>query len=265
MSQTLFSIRMRSARDGRHISGAERLVPAGELEGLAGLLVRRALEHPRAAAAEIHLTIEEIPLGRLNRGRLPDVHTLRVDNFRQGRQVALVLLERAGVRMQAARLAIERLAAGAAPDGGCMRGAMLMDACDGHRMESDWARGIRASHMDLDSVAEEELRRRLAPHALDNEHVREALVLAAKVLATPGLVAELCWSDDPDYVAGYVASPGNGYQRISHLKPRGDELGGRVFFLRPGCCLDAVVEHLEKSVWLFDRVGRIHPPTDWRG
>lgn len=265
MSQTLYSIRMRSARDGRHISGAERLVPDGELEGLAGFLVRRALQHPRGAAAEIQLTIEEIPPGRLNRGQLPDVHTLRVANFRQGRQAALVLLERAGVRMQAARLAIERLAGGAAPDGGCMRGAMLVDARDGHRMEPDPARGIRASHMDLDPAAEEELRRRLAPYALDNEHVRDALVLAAKVLATPGLVAELCWSDDPDYVTGYVATPRDGYLRISHLKPMGDELGGRAFFVRPGCCLDAVMEHLEKSVWIFDRVGRIHPPMDWQG
>ena len=43
--------------------------------------------------------------------------------------------------------------------------------------------------------------------------------------------AEICWSDDPDYVAGYVASRHGGYVRFPHMKERGDPLGGRIYFV----------------------------------
>ena len=33
-----------------------------------------------------------------------------------------------------------------------------------------------------------------------------SIVLATKVSAHPATVAELCWSDDPEYITGYVAS-----------------------------------------------------------
>lgn len=45
----------------------------------------------------------------------------------------------------------------------------------------------------------------------------------------PGIVAELCISDDPDYVTGYVGSLELGYVRIMKLKEMGDPNGGRIF------------------------------------
>jgi 6-carboxyhexanoate--CoA ligase len=157
------------------------------------------------------------------------------------------------------------LAEGPAPGGCSMRGAMLVDAASGHRLEPDRARGVRASRMDLTPAAEGELRRGLAALGLDNEHVREALVLAAKVLSAPGIVAELCWSDDPAYTAGYVAGPSLGYVRFSHLKPLGEERGGRAFFVRSeGLDLAAFIEHLERSVLLVDRIGALHGAAPWK-
>jgi 6-carboxyhexanoate--CoA ligase len=136
---------------------------------------------------------------------------------------------------------------------------MLVDAATGDRLEPDPARGVRASRMDLTPVAEERLRGALAERGLDNIHVREALVLAAKVLTTPGIMAEVCWSDDPEYPAGYVASPARGYVRMTHLKARGDKYGGRAFFFRrEGFALEEVICHLETAVFLFDEIGILH-------
>lgn len=146
-----------------------------------------------------------------------------------------------------------------------MRGAILIDAADGRRLEPDPVRGVRASRMDLTPAAAQRLRQGLASLGLDNPHVREALTLAAKVLSTPGIVAELCWSDDPDYTAGYVASAHHGYVRFPHLKPLGDGRGGRAFFLRTeGLDLEAVIEHLERSVLLIDDIGALNGPRPWR-
>ena len=58
--------------------------------------------------------------------------------------------------------------------------------------------------------------------------MREALVLATKVQSCPGIVGELCWSDDPDYTVGYVACNGI-YHRIPNMKEMGNPIGGRVF------------------------------------
>jgi 6-carboxyhexanoate--CoA ligase len=142
-----------------------------------------------------------------------------------------------------------------------MRGAMLVDAVSGERLEPDRVRGVRVSRMDLTAAAERELRERLRKAGLDNPHVREALVLAAKVLGTPGMIAELCWSDDPDYTAGYVCSAERGYVRFPHLKPQGDPLGGRVFFLCPGLDPQALIDYLERSALLFDEVGAVNGET----
>jgi len=74
--------------------------------------------------------------------------------------------------------------------------------------------------------------------------VREALVLASKVAAGSGIVAELCWSDDPEYTTGYVAS-GHGYIRIPHCKPLGNTVGGRIFFVNPLADLSMLENYLQ--------------------
>jgi 6-carboxyhexanoate--CoA ligase len=167
------------------------------------------------------------------------------------------------VSSEAAALAMETIANGAGPDGRPMRGAMLVDACTGERLEPDRDRGVRVSRMDLAPAAEKELREGLGVLGLDNVHVREALVLAGKVMLAPSIVAELCWSDDPDYTAGYVAAPGLGYSRFPHLKPVGEERGGRAFFIVPGADLAALIRFLEQSPVLFDRLGRLQAARPW--
>ncbi|PLX94121.1 MAG: 6-carboxyhexanoate--CoA ligase [Desulfuromonas sp.] len=260
MNSPLYSIRMHATRQGQHLSGAEHLTPAEQLDALAAKLVRRALEHPRGTPESIQLTVDLLEAEAVQRATLPALATLPVTTVAQGRQAALSALVEAGVSPAVAQAGIDLLISGAAPGGGVMRGAVLMQAVSGERLEADPARGVRVSRMDLDPSAATTLRQQLAVRGLDNAHVREALVLAGKVLLAPGMVAELCWSDDPDYSAGYVASPTFGYRRFPHLKPLGEERGGRIFFWRGVASeIAAVVAFLERTPVLFDALGELLP------
>lgn len=265
MTETLNSLRMRAERDGTHISGAERLVPIHQLEDAALKMVQRALQHPRGQAQQINISVEPIERAALQFGRLPDLHNNQVECWQQGRELATEMLVAFGVARVAVERAMTYLAAGAAPGGLSMRGAMLIDADSGERLEADPARGVRVSRMDLSCAVRQQLGPLLAGQGLNNPHVIEALTLAAKVVAAPTLAAELCWSDDPDYLAGYVASRNGGYQRISFLKAAGEERGGRAFFVR--CSKDrlaTLVDWLERQPFLIERIGRIHPARQWK-
>lgn len=263
MNELLFSIRMRASRCAAHISGAERIVTAEHLAALAADLTNRALQHSRGLPDEIRLTIEALPVTAVVRGRLPDITTVRVANLIEGRQAALNELASSGVTAEVAQRTIALLAGGAHPDGGALAGAVVIDADSGVRLDPDPRRGVRASRMDLCPATHVVLRELLASHGLDNDHVREALVLAAKVMAMPGYVAELCWSDDPDYSAGYVCSPHRGYVRFPHLKALGDPHGGRAFFVRGNFDFSAALSWLRGTPVLFDQVGVVHPDETW--
>lgn len=255
----LYSIRMRAACCGEHISGAERIAAPEHLDTLSASLTRRALDHSKGIPDEIHITIEAIRPESVRHLPLPDMTTVQVVDVATGRQAARAELLRAGVGSAAIDQAMDTLASGAG-----MRGAMLIDAESGARLEPDRQRGVRASRMDLAPDAEGELHTLLASRGLDNAHVREALVLASKVMHLPGFVAELCWSDDPDYSAGYVCTPGRGYVRYPQLKSLGDPHGGRAFFVRGDQFNGAaVLTYLEQTPVLCSRVGVIHPDEVW--
>jgi 6-carboxyhexanoate--CoA ligase len=132
-----------------------------------------------------------------------------------------------------------------------MRGAMLIDAISGRRLEADQSRGVRVSRMDADPAASEAIDLLLNGQSLANPRVLEAWILASKVALYPQIVAELCWSDDPDYLTGYVASAQFGYQRITHLKEAGSQIGGRIFFVQTGSDLGALVTKLQSEPVLF--------------
>lgn len=264
MSGNLFNIRMHASAKGRHLSGAERLLEEPALvEAELVAMLQRALAHPRGRADSISLRVEEVASQRVASGRLLDLSGFMVERWQEGRTLAAQLLADAGVSGQAVTLAMAALTAGAAPDGSSMRGAMLVDACTGSRLEQDRYRGVRVSRMDIRSGLRAELQRQLGVYGLDRPQVVEALILASKVSAAPEVIAELCWSDDPDYTAGYVASAA-GYQRISQLKPLGDERGGRAFFLRPVVSdLARLVDYLQKTPYLIDQLGSISEMRPW--
>jgi 6-carboxyhexanoate--CoA ligase len=260
-----YSIRLRAELNGRHLCGAERIAPAEALPELAAALVARAMAHAGGTPETAHCTIERLP-GSIPLCRLPAVSTWAVADCTTGRAAARALLLRAGVAAAGADAALRLLASGPAPGGTVMRGAMLIDALSGARLEADPAKGVRVSRMDLAPEARAELLAALAAAGLGHHRVAEALVLAGKVLQAPGVIAELCWSDDPDYLAGYVADPRHGYQRITRLKDAGDFLGGRALFIDSrGWDRDACVTFLERQALLFATLGALHPPKEWQG
>ena len=128
-----------------------------------------------------------------------------------------------------------------------MRGAMLYDVATGKRLEPDFERGVRATYMDA-----------LHSSVVDSKknHFNEAIVLATKVANAPGMVAELCISDDPEYVTGYVASKELGYVRIMKMKEMNDENGGRIFlFDSRKAKVEECIEYLQKKKVLVEVVG----------
>jgi 6-carboxyhexanoate--CoA ligase len=64
-------------------------------------------------------------------------------------------------------------------------------------------------------------------------------------------LAELCWSDDPDYTTGYVASKNLGYVRIKPLKEPNNPLGGRVYFVERDR-VEELIDCLERRAVLVE-------------
>lgn len=239
----LYSVRMRAAqggpheKGGHHISGAERIVKLEEVGAIAQSLADRALHHSKGTADFINITVDLIPPEKIRYIDCLKVEEHKTSSISESHQLATELLQGPNISETAVLKAISLLKS----LDKSMRGAMLVDTITGDRLDIG-DRGVRVSHMDsFDSDA-----------LGDNEHMREALVLASKVQSAEGIVGELCWSDDPDYTVGYVACNGV-YHRIPNMKELGSDIGGRVFFVRSDIDCESVVEYLEKAPVLVQR------------
>ena len=239
----LYSVRMRAAqggpheKGGHHISGAERIVKLEEVGTIAQSLADRALHHSKGTADFINITVDLIPPEKIIYIDCLKVEEHKTGSISESHQLATELLDGSVISKTAVHKAISMLKS----LDRSMRGAMLVDAITGERLDTG-DRGVRVSHMDsFDSYA-----------LGDNEHMREALVLASKVQSADGIVGELCWSDDPDYTVGYVACNGV-YHRIPNMKELGSNIGGRVFFVRSNIDSESVIEYLERAPVLVKR------------
>ena len=244
---SLYSIKMRAAKCGRHVSGAERILPKAEAPQAVAALTSRALNHGLGQADFINIKLEEVGAGALLHLQALPVSTL------PARSVAASY---AIMKEKLAELGLDNI------DGLVellqtmrpMRGAILYDIATGERLEPDKERGIRVTYMDAaDGGAV----------CSGKNHFREALVLATKVVHAPGMVAELCISDDPEYVTGYLASRQHGYVRLTPLKEPGSSHGGRVFIFdsRRGDVAKAI-EFLERQKVLVDGLPAEHPAAN---
>jgi 6-carboxyhexanoate--CoA ligase len=264
MDRSLYSVRMRASSGGRHLAGAERIVAGSGVGKITADLTQRAMSCSQGDADEIQCIVERLDPTTVRYAALPDLSSTQVEDWRKGRHIALCLLVRAGVQEIIAARAINLLANGAGPGGLVMRGAVIMDAVTGERLEPDQARGIRVSRMDLLPEFRPVLEQKLRTAGLGHHRVLEALILSGKVLGGPGIVAELCWSDDPDYTTGYVADPQAGYQRITNLKPVGDSHGGRIFFVNRAVATPArLIDYLQCQPVLFTAAGSFSSPKVW--
>lgn len=232
---------MRASEGLSHVSGAERIVEESEVSTVAKAMVERALNHSKGKPDFINVKVEAVNAPRklsalkvtTNEAKCPE----------EGWRIAADLLKSDGVEHIDKLLELFKSTYS-------MRGAMLVDADTLQRLEPDPMRGVRATYMDRESQGQGQDR-------VIKDHYLEAIVLATKVANAPGIIAEICMSDDPDYVTGYVASKRLGYQRITSLKEKGDGAGGRIFLYRgPREEVAKTIEFLEKTpVLVTDVVG----------
>ena len=242
----LFAVKMRAARAGEHISGAERIVRADDIPALAAALAERALRHAKGEPDEIHLKVEEA--GEIVHLKALPVSTHVTQTPEEGRAMAARLLADAGITR------IDEIMALFA-ETYTMRGAMLLDADTLERLELDPARGVRATYMDANGGRAALVA--AGKNSCAKNHFAEAVVLATKVANAPGIVGEICVSDDPDYVTGYVATKEIGYCRITTIKLKGDPCGGRIFLYRgPRERVAETIRFLQEQCVLVD-----HAPT----
>lgn len=216
-----YSLKMRASQQvgegdqkhEQHISGAERIVSRDAVEAVCTAMAHRALTHSKGDPDFINIKIEKVSENDIQILKALPVTRIDVNTWQQGLEKAFELVGEAAAGI---REKLPELLQATFP----MRGAMLYDIATGTRLEPDQQRGVRATYMDA-----------LHSSTVDSckNHFNEAIVLATKVANAPGMVAELCISDDPNYITGYVASKELGYVRIMKMKEMGDENGGRIF------------------------------------
>ena len=260
-----YSLKMRASQqvgDGeqkraQHISGAERIVNRDSVEAVCAAMVHRAMTHSKGDPDFINVKIEKVHESDIRILKALPVTRIDVETWQEGLDKAFGLVSKAvaecGGRLlrdarNDAREDLIKSFAQKLPEllreTFPMRGAMLYDIATGERLEPDHERGVRATYMDA-----------LHSSEVDSckNHFNEAIVLATKVANAPGMVAEFCVSDDPNYVTGYVASKELGYVRIMKMKEMGDENGGRIFlFDSRKASAEECIEYLQKKKVLVD-------------
>ena len=219
---SLYSLKMRASKHtmtgNEHVSGAEKILYQEELPDNMTALLQRALHHAKGRADFINLKIESIQPQEIETIDALSVSSVAVETPAQGQQAILTYLAQLGISNGPDIM--EQF-----QDTYAMRGAMLLNVDTLERMEPDPARGIRATYMDGAHTHPR-------PVSEDKNHFQEAIILASKVVHAPHILAEICMSDDPDYVTGYVAAKSIGYVRITKLKEMGCPDGGRIFLFR---------------------------------
>jgi 6-carboxyhexanoate--CoA ligase len=246
LHEEMYSIRMRAAeggpheKGGFHISGGETLVPKSLLDETAKTYVQKALNHSRGDADFIQVIIEKVASDDLLRLPPLSVSTELVESVGEGRLRAKEHLHHYGVSKKAIENGMALL-----QHSTDIRGAVIMSASSGERLDHRGSRGVRATRMGWSQegyTSWSEMYSELA-----SPRIAEAMVLATKVAHAPFLVAELCWSDDPEYVTGYVSCREKGYVRITHLKERGDFNGGRIFYVSDEIDTARIINYLEQT------------------
>lgn len=231
-----------------HVSGAEGLYEHGLTGEVVEGYIMRALGHSRGRPDRIDINIEKIKAVPKKIRSLP-ITTIACRSANMAQRHIRDLLLLAGASGFAVENALKVVYGPVV-----MRGASLMCAVSGRRIEPDRRRGVRVSRLGIGSYAEDVLKRVLDKAGINSDTVRDALVLASKVACCKEVIAELCVSDDPDYTTGYVSSRKLGYVRVPHIKSGGDRRGGRIFFVKDGVVPEKVIAYLEKKPVLLDDV-----------
>ena len=252
----MYSIKMRCSKGGpheeggKHISGAERILREDEVEQELINVYRRAITHERGKPDFINFKIEEIDEDEIIYKKRLKINQHHVDSKEEGLNLAKELLKENSVSEESAEKGIQSIL----DLEDSIHGAMLIDKDSGERLDDKGIRGVRVTGIASADITK--YKESLKNDGREGLHLEEALILASKIASCKGIVAELCWSDDPSYVIGYVGTKEN-YERIPILKDKGNPVGGRVFFvdtnqLNDDYTLDDLIAYLEKQIVLIE-------------
>ena len=237
-------------KGGKHISGAERILSEDEIEDELINVYRRAITHERGKPDFINLKIEKIDEDEIIYKKRLNINQHHVESEEEGLNLAKGLLMENAVSEESAEIAIKTLQ----DLNESMHGAMLFDKDSGERIDDNGIKGVRVTGIASADISK--YKESMKNDGREGLHLEEALILASKIASCKGIVAELCWSDDPSYVIGYVGTKDN-YERIPILKEEGNPIGGRVFFidsnqLNDDYTLDDLIDYLENQIVLIE-------------
>jgi len=233
----MLNIRMRAEKNGRHVSGAERIVEDSLRDQVVLSLIKRAeSKDAEAINIKIETICEDIKHIPCISG--PSGTDKSLEEARCKMKSILISLGYDGEQILNLFFSLPRL-----------RGATIVDVNSLERLEPDKQRGIRVSAFDS-----------MNPDLSGKkDHRREAKLLASKVISCPNVVAEICVTDDVNYTFGYIASKKLGYIGITHVKEPQLEWGARVILfdgtIGSGSYekkLNRTIEYLEKTPILID-------------
>ncbi|WP_216829531.1 6-carboxyhexanoate--CoA ligase [Alkalihalobacterium elongatum] len=244
MSKEMFSIRMRAAENGSHeeggthISGAESIVLEQEIERTMRNLINRAFNHERGEPDFLQITIDRL------KEKVSHIPPLTPTSFecksvRETYFKAKELLQKCNVSESAIEKGLQILASGKV-----VPGAYIMHSQTGELLFFEDKSYVRVSRVDWELGTFEKWS---GLYHLSSDRIKEAVALASKVSASQYSVAELCWSDDPSYITGYVSSSKIGYVRLSPFKESGSATGGRIFFIDDQVDLSDYVNYLSRQ------------------
>lgn len=240
----MWSLRMRASKKEnskeKHISGAEGIYEFFQIEKTLKEFIKRAFLHSRGMPDKVVITIEKIE------DEIRKVSALPITtHFSDSPEEAYIFIREKlialGISEKALDTAFEVI------NNHPMRGATVIDSLTGNRLEKDRERGIRVSRLCMEKHKKAKILRQIRNISSEPLRTVEALTIASKVLSFPSIVAELCISDNPDYTTGYIASRDFGYLRITNIKHKGQNIGGRAFFIRKPCEFEELIYYLERK------------------
>ncbi len=246
-STTVSTKRKARSKKEIHISGAEGLYEAADIQRVVQGYIERALDHPKGKADKIIITVEDIKQKPKEISTLP-LATIRCQSPSEGKKIARKVLQSLGVSKRAVDIAFKSIKKGD------MRGAAIITEEKGDRLEPDKKRGIRVSRLGINKSASKSLSLSLSHQGINTATVKEALILASKVIACKNIIAELCISDDPYYTTGYIASKKFGYLRIPKIKHKRSKTGGRAFFTKERVNVEEMIYYLERMPVIIRKI-----------
>ncbi|MCG7337893.1 6-carboxyhexanoate--CoA ligase [Staphylococcus sp. ACRSN] len=215
----MYSIKMRSSQQNKHISGAETICNETDITDKLLHFFNKGFNHENGEVDFLNLKIEKVSLPLITIESLP-----LYDNNENIRDLAAQV----HINEDVLQIAMSYI-----KDSNSYSGAIVLSSNNGHRLDGSDLRGIRVTNFMFER------------HNHHNDRVQDALAISACINRFEGVVAELCVSDDLNYTTGYFATTSTGYHRIKNIKQSNSRHGGRIIFVDDTINLDEYRHFLE--------------------